>query len=251
VTTQDLNIPDPPEGADPQSAAGFNLGAASGSFAQNGYILALNSGSSLAPVGLMPLSASGATVIPISSSLMTQGNLLQQPVLSTWQSAFPSRSRQASSLVVQGKGMESEHELNLWLATVSTDLTPTLGNDRENELTQSRIRLRGSLVTDSFLDELASGPQMRVRAVGARDVPGTTSASAVARDGGAVPELPIVLTPQQVQPGRPSAFAGRLAVILLAVGSVGHGASRPNPRHQQAGRFHSGRRLLKSAGRII
>ncbi len=53
-TTQDLNIPDPPEDADPQMAAGFVPGSAAAPLSQNGRIVALGLATVAGPAGLMP-----------------------------------------------------------------------------------------------------------------------------------------------------------------------------------------------------
>ena len=58
-STQDLNIPDPPEGADPQIAAGFNLGPANPSLSRGAFAALPGAGPRPGPVGLMPLPAAG------------------------------------------------------------------------------------------------------------------------------------------------------------------------------------------------
>jgi hypothetical protein len=60
VTTQDLNIPNPPEGADPQRAAGFRFDLSRPALEAASF--AANSASSFSPVGLMPLAHAAAGV---------------------------------------------------------------------------------------------------------------------------------------------------------------------------------------------
>jgi sugar lactone lactonase YvrE len=67
VTTQDLNIPDPPEGADPQRAAGFNFVASTDFSAPNGTADALGSTSTPSAVGLIPLPPAAGTSTPLST----------------------------------------------------------------------------------------------------------------------------------------------------------------------------------------
>jgi hypothetical protein len=60
-TTQDLNIPDPPAGADPQMAAGFNVIPSTGFSSPNGTATALSSAPNPGTAGLMPLLPAGVT----------------------------------------------------------------------------------------------------------------------------------------------------------------------------------------------
>jgi hypothetical protein len=57
VTTQDLNIPDPPAGADPQMAAGFAGGVVTGRSAAGAGVVASNSANNASPAGIVPVVA--------------------------------------------------------------------------------------------------------------------------------------------------------------------------------------------------
>ena len=109
--------------------------------------------------------------------------------------------------------------------------------DRESQSDPYQVRDRIGLATDSVLDELASDAGMRGAGVGVWGVPGTSGGSAVSWDGADDPALPAGPMVRQGPPRQSSEFAARLAVILLAAGSIGHGASRlrtRNPRRHQA-----------------
>jgi Bacterial Ig-like domain (group 3)/Matrixin/Right handed beta helix region len=58
-STQDLNIPDPPDGADPQIAAEFNLGAPNSSLSRIAFAALPGAVPAPGPVGVMPLAAAG------------------------------------------------------------------------------------------------------------------------------------------------------------------------------------------------
>ncbi len=60
MTTQDLNIPDPPDDADPQMAAGFVPGAAAASLPPAGHAATAVAGPNPGPAGLMPLPSSSS-----------------------------------------------------------------------------------------------------------------------------------------------------------------------------------------------
>jgi hypothetical protein len=59
-TTQDLNIPDPPAGADPQMAAGFRPGSLAMPSLPSGHPVAVGVATNLSPAGLMPLMSAGS-----------------------------------------------------------------------------------------------------------------------------------------------------------------------------------------------
>ncbi len=58
-TTQDLNIPDPPEDADPQMAAGSGPGSAAMTLSQNGHSVAAGAATNLGPASLTAWPSSG------------------------------------------------------------------------------------------------------------------------------------------------------------------------------------------------
>ncbi|MFI5455458.1 MAG: MBG domain-containing protein, partial [Isosphaerales bacterium] len=76
MTIADLNIPYPPDGADPLTAAGFRFVTAPGALAQNGFAAALSSGTNLSSVGLLPLPSAGVTAAPAGQA----GALVNAPL---------------------------------------------------------------------------------------------------------------------------------------------------------------------------
>ncbi len=127
-TTQDLNIPDPPEGADPQMAAGFRSGSTPPALAPNGFAAALGPGSSPGPAGLMPLSS---TAMGAMATSFSTGLTAQQPASTMAQHAVTFLMDSGPSLIVLGIDREVEHGL----------LPP---------------KSRAGLLFDSVLDELAA-----------------------------------------------------------------------------------------------
>ncbi|MFI5458602.1 MAG: beta strand repeat-containing protein, partial [Isosphaerales bacterium] len=257
VTTQDLNIPDPPEGADPQSAAGFNFGAAIGSFAQNGYTPTIRAGPSTGPVGLMPLPAAGIAGTSVSTGLMSQ------TASSVAQPAVISQAGPQGSLVVQGLDRESRDGRIPWITPIATDLMPwpnvprqpagptaepvvddqtgsehsavAHGTDWGNEDGFIPTKSRTGLVPDSVLDELASDPEVRGARCGVRGVPGTIGALALARAGVADPTIPTCPMPRQDPPRQSATPKASLTDILLAAGLCSLGAGTLAARRRQAG----------------
>jgi hypothetical protein len=122
-TTQDLNIPDPPEGADPQLAAGFNVIPSTGFSSPSWTATAPSSAPNPGPAGLMPLLPAGVAASgpwsAVSGPLPFAGGQVSSPAGSE-----PSRMFQ------------------------ETDSAP----ERGRLLTESG---RSGLVPDSALDELA------------------------------------------------------------------------------------------------
>jgi hypothetical protein len=72
VTTQDLNIPDPPAGADPQMAAGFGPDSSQPALSPRGFAAALGSGPSLSRVALMSLPRTPAVPASLLTGFWTQ-----------------------------------------------------------------------------------------------------------------------------------------------------------------------------------
>jgi hypothetical protein len=265
-TTQDLNIPDPPEGADPQMAAGFAPASTPLVLSTNGFATALGSGPNPNPAGLMPLPPAGAT----SSSSV------QFSVLSFQGSATGSQTNSqvgpGSSLVVQGMDPEGEHSPIPWLHSDSTDLSPPLdlpllpaelsvqpaadpqigaehhlrldGTDRGDEPVGIPSGLHTDPPADSALNELASEMvlmQGRKAAgpFGLAVLPVDEVAEMQGGEDARRPDeswltpIPADLTPPKQPAHPPALFTARLAAILLAAGLCGHGAirsARRNPR---------------------
>jgi hypothetical protein len=123
-TTQDLNIPDPPEGADPQMAAGYNVIPSTGFSAPSWTAAAPSSAPNPGTAGLMPLLSAG--VSSSGSWSVTRG-------------PWPFAGDQASSPA----GSEPSRVIQ------ETDSAPERGRLQ----TESG---RSGLVLDSALDELAA-----------------------------------------------------------------------------------------------
>jgi hypothetical protein len=127
VTVSDLNIPDPPAGADPQTAARTDFGSAASEFLQSGTAPALSLTPSTGTSGVTPLQTTGAAAAPPSMGLMSsQVPLAVQPVVISQAGPEP-------SLVSQGADQETGRDALL-------------------------VEPRASLVLDSVLAEVASGP---------------------------------------------------------------------------------------------
>jgi hypothetical protein len=105
VTTQDLNIPDPPAGADPQMAAGFRLDTTPPVLPVNGFA-ATGPAANPGPTGLMPLLPAGAASTSPATSLVSA-----QPAGSV-QAVAISPTGPASSLVSQGADQENGRGLS-------------------------------------------------------------------------------------------------------------------------------------------
>jgi hypothetical protein len=278
VTTQDLNIPDPPAGADPQMAAGFHSGAATGSssFGQGASAAGLNSVPSPGPVVLMPLPAGGA-----ASSGQWSVVSVQRPAAGG-QAILPVGT--GPSLIVQGTAGEPGRELIPQLVAQpdddsQADLEPSSGRertDREAEpvpvlsLTEHRNSCRLSVVScqsgeiDSVLDEVAA-ELIRVR--GGRNAVdaavGGTGLQPVLMSL-SVPDLPAgkMAVPPPVSesdsprdpasdsdsPASPS--SSRLSAVLLAAGLGAYWAGARDAGSRRTGWPHAKGRVFKFGPRL-
>jgi hypothetical protein len=115
-TAQDLNIPDPPSGADPLTAAGFASASTPLALSPNGFAAALGSGPNLSPAGLMPLPPAGGTSSGVQFSVFS----FQYSVAS---SQVSSQGGSGSSLVSQTRDHENEHGHISWVLSESTDFS--------------------------------------------------------------------------------------------------------------------------------
>jgi streptogramin lyase len=79
-TTQDLNIPDPPEDADPQMAAGFLPGPAAPIGFPNGHAVAPGPAAVPGPAGLMPLPSASGQWSVVSGQWSAAGGPAGSPV---------------------------------------------------------------------------------------------------------------------------------------------------------------------------
>jgi hypothetical protein len=172
VTTTDLNIPDPPAGADPQMAAGFRSDSTPPAAAQNGLAVVLGSAANAAPFGM----------IARPSASRGQWSVVRGP----WSVAPGPVGVQAgpeSSLVVQETEQKGEQGRALWVPSDPAELLSALdvsdqpagppgqpegeattgsnypvildGTNRDDETVAVRIRLHPELAIDAVLDELA------------------------------------------------------------------------------------------------
>jgi hypothetical protein len=114
VSTQDLNIPDPPSGADPQMVAGFNLASTEIRAFQN-VAAAFNPG----PTGLAPLVPAGAAPSSYgtgTNSMPPSWTVAETPVIVA--------NGAGHSLVLQGTDREPQHGLIASLSPDSRELLP-------------------------------------------------------------------------------------------------------------------------------
>jgi Matrixin len=246
VTTPDLNIPDPPGGADPQIAAGFQFVVASPPRSQSGYAAAPGSGPSPGATGLMPLSPACVTTTSFSTGLMAQSNLLQQHA-SMAQQAMTAQAGPEGSPVPRATDRENQRGLIPWLTPAATDQMPALdpiqqpATSTAQRAIQSQTGHEYSVVPqptnralDYVLDELVADSVIRRAENAARTTGVPDLAMAAVSDNPA----PIDLMREQNRPRPPGGFTARLAVILLAAGSCGYGAGIFSDRNRQSGRLH-------------
>jgi hypothetical protein len=250
VTTQDLNIPDPPTGADPQMVAGFHLNSAPPAPAQTAYA-AFGSGLNSSAVGAVPLSPAGVTATSSSTALLVQSNLLQQPAESMVQQAIIAQAGPEGSLVPQATDRENQHCLIPWLTPAATDQTPALDAIQQPATSTAEPAIHSQAghepsvvpqptnqVLDLVLDELAADSVLWREENAVR----TTGVPALPVLGLPGKPVPIDLMRQQDRPGPPGSFTARLAVILLAAGSCGYGLGILGDRNRQAGRLNHKRK---------
>jgi hypothetical protein len=114
-TTQDLNIPDPPDGADPQMAAGFVPGPAATTVSPNAHAVAPGSATVSGPAGLMPLpsSASGQWSV-VSGQWTAAGGPAGSPV------------GPETTLVIQGTDPAGGRGRAIRIDSEATNLSPVL-----------------------------------------------------------------------------------------------------------------------------
>jgi hypothetical protein len=124
VTVADLNIPDPPAGADPQMAAGFHLGTTAMATAQNGVaVVAGTGGSASGPLSVLP----GPLTVGGDSSPAVAG---QGAAASSQQSIVNSQAitgvGSQVSVAFQAIDQDSEQRLIPWVNAESTEFVPAL-----------------------------------------------------------------------------------------------------------------------------
>jgi titin len=261
VTTQDLNIPAPPEGADPQIAAGFRFEPTAPAPAPAAVVVALGSGASVNPVGLMPLSpsAAGAALNSFSTGLT-----VHQPALVPVQPMINVQTGFEASLVAQGTAPQNEQAAVPAPAPVATDDLPPgdpSGDSAESALPTGQgaqgdpqpIRglegpapeaeppgdpstPRSGTAIDFDLEALAS-ELVRVRGWNAArmlSAPGPAS-DGTGRAAWAVNPLLRDGTVRESHAGRKSgSYPSALMAILLAAGFCGHGSRIATASKQKA-----------------
>jgi hypothetical protein len=282
-TTQDLNIPDPPAGADPQMAAGFGPGSAATPSTQAGRPAALGSATVLNPTSLMALPSSSGPRSVLGSPFPAAG-------VQAGTQASPE-----PSLVVQradeGNGRRrplSESQAGLVLDAALADLItdeersrdradggtnealplPGAGDahdgfgpdgirsDEARPAPASRAveiprvldgflgrRLRPVLVSDPLLDELADD---------AAELRGQTTVesggpSLLRAAGVPNPPVPGGPTTEPDRPGEAGGVLARLAVSLFAAGFWGYRGRILDVTNRRARRPHP-RRIPRSSG---
>jgi hypothetical protein len=276
VSTQDLNIPDPPAGADPQMAAGFHSGAATGSSAFGQVASAAGSNAVPGPglVVLMPLPAGGAASSGQSSVVSGQ-----RPAAGD-QAILPVGT--GPSLIVQGTAGERERELIPRLVAQpdddsQADREPSSGRERTDpegepvpiaSPTERRNSCQLPVVScqfgeiDPVLDELAADV-VRVRggriavdaAVGGTGLQPVFMSLPVPEFPAskmAVP-LPASGSDSPRAPASESSFSplsSRLSAVLLAAGLGAYWASALDAGSRRARRPHARGRVFKFGTRL-
>jgi len=259
MTVADLNIPYPPDGADPLTAAGFRFVTAPGALAQNGFATALSSGTNLSTVGVMALPSAGGT----AASAGQAGALLNAPSFaqaSTNQSSgqlsvvsgqWPAESGQWSVASGQVNAQAGSGE---WGASEGRR-TEGGGWRKDRSPIPSGISLPSSAlpkweVLDSVLDELASDPEVRGAGCGVRGVPGTITVLTLRLAGVADPAVPTDSMPRQNRTQKSAGARTWLTDILLAAGFCGSGAGMLAARKRRPKSLSDQRGFLKFGPRI-
>jgi hypothetical protein len=285
VTTQDLNIPDPPAGADPLTAVGFAFVPAATPFFQSVTVSVPNSGPNPSPIGLAPLPSAGI----MTSSFPT--GLMAQPLAGFMvQLTLGSQSSAVTSLVTQGVSVYEEHGLLSEFPSISTDVTSPLDPAenpaetmalpivhwktdpvdsvvfRETERMSRNVpglaELRIGLVYDQILEELAAElVPMQERAeeatagIPAISLDGTPDTETGHRQtfsqGNWFAPTSTDLTRPDDSPPQLAVFGTQLATILLAAGLCGYGAGTLKAGNQQVCRPPHRRRFPRFRPRTV
>jgi titin len=231
VTTQDLNISDAPEGADPQIAGGFHVVPAPSAFSQNGNSPSLGLGPNAIAAAKAQSIPAGVTVTAYPTGLLAQSHLLQPPELPVAGQAMITQTGRDPSFLRQAADREGERSLIPWLTPDLTDPLPALessghpGSSRAEPAVGSEIghehsfpQQPSTLALEAALDELATD-SVRWRAESAASTTGVPTVGAAGVLGNPVPNE---RTRQQDQLRTPGGFTARLATLLLAAGFGGH-----------------------------
>jgi hypothetical protein len=126
VTAADLNIPDPPAGADPQTAAGFGVVPAGVSLGRSDFASTPAAAANFITIGMMPLPS-----VPEVMSTPSAVGSGQSAVVSAWVSP---QAGVESALAIQRAGRGSERALKPWIGLGVVDLYSLLdGTQRSTE----------------------------------------------------------------------------------------------------------------------
>jgi hypothetical protein len=283
VTTQDLNIPDPPAGSDPLTAVGFQFVSSVFSTSQNSHVGAPFSASISGPTGLMSLLPAGLTDPPLSTGLVAQQYALpaSQPTVNFQTGADRSLALQRADGVEQRVSISRVTSLSTNVVSPPDPLEQLDGpwaqppgdgetgsgdsvlfEDRTAEHASSLFRQRTSIVFDRILEELADERVLtqvlrEEAATGMPAIPSAGSGEMVAGHRQALshgwwlaPAMTMLMAHDD-SPRQSSASAAWLAKILLAFGFCGHGVGSLMARNEKAGRQLHRRRFPKLRPRTI
>ena len=242
MTVADLNIPEPSDGADPLSAAGFHFASTARALTQGVVTPALSSAAIAVPAGLASFPSPSGTATPSGQSPVASGE---------WPAASVPTHDQAGagpSLVVGGADTADERALIPWVSSESTDIVPLVLDlpQQPAEPVATPARARTNRAVDSAVDELGSELIPRhwrnsaelfgVPVLPAGEGAGMEAAQdARQRDEAWILPVPANLTAPEELHRQPAPFTARLAAILLAVGYWGHGTGVGTSRKLRAG----------------
>jgi hypothetical protein len=234
VTTQDLNIPDPPAGADPQMSAGSRSDSSPPARSPDGFAAALGSGPSLSRVALVSLPPTPAVPASLLTGFWTQqsSGTVVNPV------AVPE-----PSMVLQGADPDPALDLALaelrtvrvldWVRDEPAADPDWLPAENGSETTGARAQPRPEETeAQNFLNDILFQDAWR------------TSASRILMplDTGLYPMFVIprgrMPAPPTDSTREPASWLSRLAVILLASGPYGYGARRAIAVNQRRRSLH-------------
>ncbi len=275
VTTQDLNIPDPPEGADPQMAAGPRFALPPSVVTSSDSAASAGSAANLSHGGLMPLLPGAFAGLSVATMVMPQPSLTQQPGWTLAPAINVSPTAAESSLVTQRIATDIEPALIPRDSSESTNPSPSLDETLRHaeRVAQPTIELRNDADDPSIpddrerIDHPAVVPATLRTELDMDAIFDSLAADVISAGTACQPVIealtdntPVLLpeiNPTQktstsktvvadLDSSRGSAdFTGRLAAILLAAGIYRYTASAKTRTDQRVGTFRPGTRILK------
>jgi hypothetical protein len=221
VTTQDLNIPDPPAGADPQTAAGSTSGRTTSSVAQNAY---------LTPVLAPSFGAAGPMVASPTGMTAAHGSTDVQP-----RTGFP--GGRGHSLAFQGIDRNDETGIPARGPRAHVVLDSALA-----ELGSEPVSSRGGLIPD----------RVNPRTMTVAGIPSSRTEQRATPHPGAV-LVPVAVNRVRLQESPPwlNEPKADLASIVLAAGFCAYAASAlgdSNRQERTAGRNRLPFKLVTQRG---